>query len=122
MTALKAMTLWPAWQHFEEKTKGSIEVGKLADLVILDQDPTAIDPENIDLIKIVQTIKEGVVVFDLATAPVASVPSQEGHAAFTRVLAAVGGHRAKAGHVHGTGCLCGAMSRISALVAGDRAP
>jgi predicted amidohydrolase YtcJ len=66
MTALKAMTLWPAWQHFEEDTKGSIEPGKLADLVILDQDPTAIDPETIDRIKVLQTIKEGVTVFDLA--------------------------------------------------------
>ena len=63
MTALKAMTLWPAWQHFEEKTKGSIETGKLADLIILDNDPTAVDPETIDQIKIVETIKEGTTVF-----------------------------------------------------------
>lgn len=45
ITVLKAMTLWPAWQHFEEGTKGSIEGGKLADFVILSKDPTAIDPE-----------------------------------------------------------------------------
>jgi len=66
MTALKAMTIWPAWQHFEEDTKGSIEVGKLADFVILDKDPTAVDPETIDQIKVVETIKEGVTVFDIA--------------------------------------------------------
>jgi len=66
MTALKAMTLWPAWQHFEEDTKGSIEVGKLADFVILDKDPTAVDAETIDQIKVVETIKEGVTVFDVA--------------------------------------------------------
>jgi predicted amidohydrolase YtcJ len=68
MTTLKAMTLWSAWQHFEENTKGSIETGKLADLIILDQDPTAIDPETIDQIKIVETIKEGTTVFALSDA------------------------------------------------------
>jgi len=59
MTALKAMTIWPAYQHFEEKEKGSIEVGKLADLVILSADPTAVDPETLDTLKVVETIKEG---------------------------------------------------------------
>ena len=63
MTALKAMTIWPAWQHFEEKSKGSIEIGKLADFVILDTNPLAVDPETLDQIKITETIKEGVTVF-----------------------------------------------------------
>jgi hypothetical protein len=66
MTALKAMTIWPAWQAFEEDSKGSIEVGKLADLVILSQDPTAIDPEIIDTITVAETVKEGATIF-LAT-------------------------------------------------------
>jgi len=57
--ALKAMTLWPAYQHFEETAKGSIEVGKLADFVILTEDPTAVDPETLDQIKVAETIKEG---------------------------------------------------------------
>ncbi|MGA9575011.1 MAG: amidohydrolase [Lysobacterales bacterium] len=65
MTALKAMTIWPAWQHFEEDSKGSIEVGKLADFVILSQDPTAVDPETLDTLKVLKTIKEGTVVFVL---------------------------------------------------------
>lgn len=65
MTALKAMTIWPAWQHFEEDRKGSIEVGKLADLIILSKDPTAIDPETLDTIKVLTTIKEGTVIFAL---------------------------------------------------------
>ncbi len=45
ITALKSMSLWSAYAHFEEATKGSIEVGKLADLLILSADPTAVDPE-----------------------------------------------------------------------------
>jgi len=65
MTALKAMTIWPAWQHFEEDTKGSIEVGKLADFVILDKNPTTVDPETLDQIKVIETIKEGVTIFKL---------------------------------------------------------
>ncbi len=64
VTALKAMTLWPAWQHFEEDRKGSIEVGKLADFVILSADPTVVDPETLDQIKVLVTIKEDEVVYD----------------------------------------------------------
>jgi len=63
ITALKAMTIWPAWQHHEEVSKGSIEPGKLADLVILSADPTAVDPETLDQIEVVETIKEGVTVY-----------------------------------------------------------
>ncbi|WP_422049043.1 amidohydrolase [Shimia sp.] len=59
MTALKAMTLWPAYQHFEEAEKGSLEVGKIADFVILSDDPTAVDPEALDTLKVVATIKDG---------------------------------------------------------------
>ncbi|WP_170441234.1 amidohydrolase [Ruegeria arenilitoris] len=67
MTALKAMTIWPAWQHFEEDQKGSIEVGKLADFVILSDDPTAVDPETLAQLRVVTTIKEDAVIFDADT-------------------------------------------------------
>jgi len=58
-TALKAMTIWPAWQHFEEKTKGSIEVGKLADFVILSDNPLTIPEDRLADIKVLGTFKEG---------------------------------------------------------------
>jgi predicted amidohydrolase YtcJ len=64
ITALKAMTIWPAWQHLEDTDKGSIEVGKLADFVILSGDPTAINPERLDTLEVLQTIKEDRVVYD----------------------------------------------------------
>jgi cytosine/adenosine deaminase-related metal-dependent hydrolase len=64
MTALKAMTIWPAYQYFEEDRKGSIEVGKLADLVILSGNPTAIDPETLDTLVVAQTIKEGATIYE----------------------------------------------------------
>jgi hypothetical protein len=61
--ALKAMTLWPAFQHFEEKTKGSIEVGKLADLVVLSGNPLTVPPEQLISLRVMQTIKEGVTIY-----------------------------------------------------------
>ncbi len=64
MTALKAMTIWPAFQHFEEKEKGSIEPGKLADFVVLSQDPTAVDPEQLASLRVVQTIKRGKLIYE----------------------------------------------------------
>jgi predicted amidohydrolase YtcJ len=57
--ALKAITLWSARQNFEEKSKGSIEVGKLADFAILDRNPITVDPMTINQIKVMETIKEG---------------------------------------------------------------
>lgn len=63
LEALKAITIWGAYQHFEEKTKGSLEVGKLADMVILDRNPLTVDPITIKDIKVVETIKEGKTVY-----------------------------------------------------------
>lgn len=62
-TALKAMTLWPAWQHFEEDTKGSIEAGKLADFVILSADPLQTPEEDLAGLKVLETIKAGRTVY-----------------------------------------------------------
>ena len=60
---LQAMTINVAMQYDEETTKGSLKTGKLADLVILDQNPLKVDPLNIKDIKVVETIKEGKTVY-----------------------------------------------------------
>lgn len=88
-TALKAMTLWPAWQHFEEASKGSLAPGKLADLVLLSADPTAMDPEKLDTLKVMQTIKEDRVVYNAEAlrAETSDAPlTSEAGAAFSRAL------------------------------------
>ena len=61
--ALKGITEWSAYQHFEENKKGTIENGKLADLVILDKNPLKIKEEDIKNIVVLETIKEGVSVY-----------------------------------------------------------
>lgn len=62
-TALKALTIDAAWQIREESLKGTIEAGKLADLVILDANPMTTPAGNLTDIKVVQTFKEGTSVY-----------------------------------------------------------
>lgn len=57
--ALTAMTQWAAYQHFEEATKGSITPGKLADLIVLSDNPLTVDPDALAGLKVVETFKEG---------------------------------------------------------------
>ncbi len=61
--ALTAYTINAAYASFEEKIKGSLEPGKLADFVIIDQDLTKISPEKIREAKILQTFVGGKAVF-----------------------------------------------------------
>lgn len=63
IAALRAITSDAAWQNFEEKTKGSIEPGKLADLVILDENPLTVSPIHIKDIRISMTIVGGKIVY-----------------------------------------------------------
>ena len=102
-TALKALTIWPAWQHFEENSKGSIEVGKLADFVILSGNPMTVPPERLADLQVLETIKEGVSIYKRPEGSAAiSSPALFG-------LASHGAHEADhaiAGvkDLHGDGC------------------
>jgi predicted amidohydrolase YtcJ len=61
--ALRAVTAYSAYQVHEEKTKGTLEAGKLADLVILAANPLKVPPTSIKSIRVLETIKEGVAVY-----------------------------------------------------------
>jgi hypothetical protein len=62
--ALRAYTVGSAYAEFADRVKGSITPGKLADLVMLDQDIYKIDPATIDQTRVVLTILDGKVVFE----------------------------------------------------------
>jgi predicted amidohydrolase YtcJ len=61
--ALKAITINAAYQHFEDDIKGSIEVGKLADFVVLSADPLSIPSESLLDLQIVSTFSHGKEIF-----------------------------------------------------------
>jgi len=112
ITALKAMTIWPAYHHFEEKTKGSLEVGKLADFAILSKDPTAVEATTIAEIKVTETVKEGKTIFRLEH----GARADSGLPDISPLLVAFGGHPGRV-----DGCAHDAMFRLTAVMAGGPA-
>ncbi len=68
LTALEMSTLNAAKACFNEDIKGSITPGKLADMVILSQDPTKLSPEEIKDVKVVMTIIDGKIVWKMDSA------------------------------------------------------
>lgn len=113
ITALKAMTIWPAYQHFEEARKGSLEPGKLADFAILSKDPTAVEPATIADIKVTETVKEGKTIFRLEPGAKAARDLPD----ITPLLVAFGGH----GGAIDDGCVHDAMFRMTAVMAAGAA-
>lgn len=64
--ALRGYTLEGAFAEFEEKDKGSIEAGKLADFTVIDLDPAKVAPKDILNTRVLKTIVGGKVVYDAA--------------------------------------------------------
>jgi predicted amidohydrolase YtcJ len=60
---LRGMTIWGAYANFEEKEKGSIELGKVADFIILENDIMKTDAAKIPTTKVIQTFVNGERVF-----------------------------------------------------------
>lgn len=63
LDALKAVTIYAAYQYFEEHEKGSIECGKYADFVVLEKNPLKTPKEELAEIKVWMTIKENEVIY-----------------------------------------------------------
>ena len=63
LEALKAVTINGAWQAREENIKGSITVGKMADFVVLSDDPLKENTTNFKSIQVVATVKKGKLVY-----------------------------------------------------------
>jgi hypothetical protein len=63
--AIKCYTLNAAYASFEEKLKGSIEVSKLADFVVLSDDILSIDPDKIKDVKVTMTVFNGDIVYEV---------------------------------------------------------
>ena len=61
--ALKGMTIWAAYSNFEDSFKGSIEIGKFADFVILTNDIMEVPEEEITNVDVLATIVNGSIVF-----------------------------------------------------------
>jgi len=61
--AIRAITIYPAWQMFAEDLIGSLEVGKKADFIILTKNPLTIDPNNLSEINIEHVFVEGSQIF-----------------------------------------------------------
>jgi predicted amidohydrolase YtcJ len=57
------VTINAAWQHREEKEKGTLEAGKQADFVILSANPLKVKHEDLRKIKVLETINDGEVVY-----------------------------------------------------------
>ncbi len=63
LEGLKAMTIWAAEQYGEQESKGSLEAGKIADLVILSANPLKVAPDAIKDIQVIETIKNGETIY-----------------------------------------------------------
>ena len=61
--AIRAYTITGAWQDHMEKVKGSIEIGKVADLCIIDKDILSVPAHEIGPISVLMTIVDGNIVY-----------------------------------------------------------
>ncbi|HAY34704.1 MAG TPA: amidohydrolase [Ignavibacteria bacterium] len=64
LDAVRSYTVWPAYSSFEENTKGSIETGKVADMIVISNDIFNIDSRELLNTKVIRTIINGSIVYE----------------------------------------------------------
>jgi hypothetical protein len=117
--ALKALTIWPAWQHFEEERKGSIEPGKLADFVILSGNPLTVDESELADLVVLETIKEDVSIYSRPD----GVASRVSAALFGVTRSQLHDHHhpfAGGEALHGDGCFSDGLGVLYRALTGQR--
>jgi hypothetical protein len=67
---LRSLTTWAAYQNFDDAQKGTLEVGKLADFVVLDENPLKVEPNTLRDLQVMETIKAGVSIYAASPARV----------------------------------------------------
>jgi hypothetical protein len=60
----RSLLIWGAFQHFEEQIKGTLEPGKVADMVVLERNPLKTPPEDLIDISVAATVKGGEVIYN----------------------------------------------------------
>ncbi|MBB4844838.1 putative amidohydrolase YtcJ [Paucibacter oligotrophus] len=100
LVGLKALTLWAAYQYFEEKDKGSIEVGKLADFTLLDKNPLKIPREQLADLVVTGAIKQDQQVYQLKAQTQAQSPDKLSCATSDLCLATAARSLSLAGVIH----------------------
>lgn len=91
--------------------------------VILDKNPLAVDVEQLDQLKVVETVKEGVTVFALSGAKRTGAMMRRGNGtevAIAKTLRAVSGHPGLGAQGPCGGCVCGSMTRLAEVIAGGK--
>ena len=66
LEAIRAYSIDGAYAAWEEDIKGTIEPGKLADMVVVDRDPTGIEPDDLRNVKNLMTVVDGKIVYERA--------------------------------------------------------
>jgi predicted amidohydrolase YtcJ len=62
--AIRQYTINAAYAGYEENIKGTLEIGKVADMVVLSEDPTSVNAEDLDKIEVLKTIVAGKIIYD----------------------------------------------------------